>query len=197
MNEKQKHPLEITLRKLLTNGMLAKGEEAFHILVDIDQDPHQQRVTLWHEVIHLLWMAGGRENSKQHEEVVEKLAERWAIICPEITQLCLGEDIPAVPMIEEPPARIYRRSYTSEAYKTVVRELGLEGGATPTIKLKLYEDKHKGEAWLIGEDDVSRDLMWHLGFPAVEPEKRNRFDTLVAAHGWNLVMVEDEEGVEA
>lgn len=50
------------------------------ILIDSEQPHGQKLVTLWHEVVHLMQMAGG---FSQDEDDVEAAAKRLAAACPE------------------------------------------------------------------------------------------------------------------
>lgn len=83
-----KRPLQIIYRPLLTQGMFCVGKtplDGYMILIDSGQSREQMAVSLWHEIIHLLDNAAGRENN---EEAVEKLAAKWAKKCPEILEIC-------------------------------------------------------------------------------------------------------------
>lgn len=75
-------PLQVIRRPLLVKGMLgtAPGRSAV-ILVGEGQSRPEEAVTLWHELIHLLKMAGGDD---QDEEMIEQAAKHLATLYPEI-----------------------------------------------------------------------------------------------------------------
>lgn len=75
-------PLEVIERPLLVAGQLrihAASGRPF-ILIDAEQPHDQKLLTLWHEVVHLLRMAG---NYSQDEAQVEEAAHRLAAACPD------------------------------------------------------------------------------------------------------------------
>jgi hypothetical protein len=67
---------------LLISGQLRQRATAGNpvILLDSEQPHGEKLVTLWHEIIHLLRMAGGYS---QDEEDVEAWAKRLAATCPD------------------------------------------------------------------------------------------------------------------
>ena len=75
-------PLQVIKRPLLTRGCLgsAPGRSAV-ILISDDMEWQEEAVTLWHEVIHLLKMAG---NDDHDEEMIEMTAQHLATLYPEI-----------------------------------------------------------------------------------------------------------------
>ncbi len=90
--------LTVVRRPLLVSGMLASSPRGVAILVDDGQDAEQQGLAIWHEVVHLLMHAGGRE---QHDEAeVEHIAERLYKACPQVLELC---GFPKNPLTHEPP----------------------------------------------------------------------------------------------
>ena len=67
-------PFTIRLRPLLVSGSL--GSDNFnnlHIYVDSEQPRNQQRVALWHEVVHLLMSGAGFDEPHDEQDV-----EAWA-----------------------------------------------------------------------------------------------------------------------
>ncbi len=77
-------PLRVEARPMLVAGQLAHDQEAGQAVIRVDNhhtDGSDWPVTLWHEVIHLLRMAG---DFSQDEDDVERYAKILAITCPEI-----------------------------------------------------------------------------------------------------------------
>lgn len=75
-------PLEIICRPLLVAGQLRFRKTGTPvILVDDEQDDRQKAITVWHEILHLLRMAG---NHSQDENEVERDAVKLAEVFPEI-----------------------------------------------------------------------------------------------------------------
>lgn len=74
--------LEVIERPLLISGQLRQREATGNpvILIESEQPHGEKLVTLWHEVVHLLRMAGG---FSQDENDVEEWAKRLAAVCPE------------------------------------------------------------------------------------------------------------------
>jgi hypothetical protein len=74
--------LEVIERPLLVSGQLRqrKINRTPVILIDSEQSHGEKLVTLWHEIVHLLRMAG---NFNQDETDVEEWAERLAAVCPD------------------------------------------------------------------------------------------------------------------
>lgn len=73
--------LKVIERPMLTNGGLSSAPNGIPVILIAADQPHQQKlVTLWHEVVHLMRMAGGYT---QDEASVEDAAQRLATACPE------------------------------------------------------------------------------------------------------------------
>jgi hypothetical protein len=74
--------LEVIERPLLVSGQLRQRAETGVpvILIDSEQSHPEKLVSLWHEVVHLLRMAGG---FSQDELEVEDAAKRLADACPD------------------------------------------------------------------------------------------------------------------
>jgi hypothetical protein len=73
--------LMVIERPLLTNGGLSSAPNGVPvILIASDQAHREKLVTLWHEIVHLMRMAGGYS---QDEASVEAAAQRLAAACPE------------------------------------------------------------------------------------------------------------------
>ncbi len=75
-------PLEVNIRKLLVSGMLCTTDDGRPvILISDDQSDEEKAISIWHEVVHLLRMAG---EGNQCEEEVEAAALKLAEVCPEV-----------------------------------------------------------------------------------------------------------------
>jgi hypothetical protein len=74
--------LEVIERPLLISGQLRQRAAGGNLVIMIDSEqPHSEKLlTLWHEVVHLLRMAGGYS---QDEEEVEEWAKRLSTVCPD------------------------------------------------------------------------------------------------------------------
>lgn len=79
-------PLRIHVRPLLVEGCIAYTPAVVEILLDSEQTPTEAAHTLWHELVHLLLILGGRTD--HDEEQVDKIAARLAQACPEVLTLC-------------------------------------------------------------------------------------------------------------
>ena len=55
------------------------------ILIDSEQPAAAQTTALFHEVLHLLSVAGG---GSQDETAIDAMAERLALACPEVLEFC-------------------------------------------------------------------------------------------------------------
>ncbi len=73
--------LKVIERPLLTNGGLYSPPNGVPVILIASDQPHKEKlVTLWHEIVHLMRMAGGYT---QDEASVEDAAHRLATACPE------------------------------------------------------------------------------------------------------------------
>lgn len=79
-------PLRIEVRPLLTSGGCGSGPATIFIYLADDQNAAEAAKTLWHEIVHVLMMAGG--HTVQDEETVERTAQKLAEVCPEVLSLC-------------------------------------------------------------------------------------------------------------
>jgi hypothetical protein len=68
--------IKLTFRPLLVSGMLADTTDGPVILIDSEQPEAEQRVALWHELMHLVGL--------EDEDLVEDLARRLDAACPEL-----------------------------------------------------------------------------------------------------------------
>jgi hypothetical protein len=66
----------IKVRPMLVSGMLATDERGPIILINSEEDPKQQVITLWHETLHLLGL--------KDESLVEECAVALAEACPDV-----------------------------------------------------------------------------------------------------------------
>lgn len=77
--------LRIVFRPLLVSGTLGDTHTGQVMIIDSEQPAAEQAVAIWHETIHLLLRAAGRQ---QHDEArIEAMAQRLAAACPEIVAL--------------------------------------------------------------------------------------------------------------
>jgi len=65
-------PLRIQYRPLLVSGQLRIYENAFVLLIDNEQSPAEQRIAVWHELIHMLRYVEGKDHD---EEKIDTLAK--------------------------------------------------------------------------------------------------------------------------
>lgn len=86
-------PFRIQLRPLLTKGMFAKDDQGFVILISSEQDRHEQVTTLWHEVLHMVLLAAGKQ-APHDEEWIERAAVQLARACPDIDLPPVAKDVP-------------------------------------------------------------------------------------------------------
>jgi hypothetical protein len=85
-------PLEFRRRPMLISGQIRKGEDSFLVLVNSEDSKHEQTITLWHEIVHLIKHAGGQPPQSQDEDEVEAAARKLAECCPEILQWAFYEE---------------------------------------------------------------------------------------------------------
>lgn len=81
------YPLRIEVRPLLVPGMMGGGPRSIFIFLCKGLAREEAILTLWHEIVHVLLMAGGQP--QPHDEAgVERLAAKLAAACPEVLALC-------------------------------------------------------------------------------------------------------------
>lgn len=75
-------------RPMRISGMLAKGTEDLEgrhiVLVNSEDTEEEQAITLWHEIVHLIQLAGGLPEELHDEKEIEAAAGKIAKVCPEI-----------------------------------------------------------------------------------------------------------------
>lgn len=94
-------PLRFEVRPLLVPGMIARGPHSIAILLADNLTRDEAAVTIWHEVVHMLKMAGG--DTDHDEAKVEAAAKKLAACCPEVVTFCgLDSKVVAASGIEPP-----------------------------------------------------------------------------------------------
>lgn len=90
-------PIRLQVRPMLVSGMLATDDKGPIILINSEEEPpHEQVITLWHEVLHLLGMTD--------EFLCDEYAMRLADAAPDILRrLAHNINVPD-PLPVEPPA---------------------------------------------------------------------------------------------
>jgi hypothetical protein len=79
-------PLRIEFRPLLVQGVMGNGPNTIFIFLADNLNKQAATHTLWHELVHVLFMAAGK---KTHDEVeIEEIAMRLAQVCPDILDRC-------------------------------------------------------------------------------------------------------------
>jgi hypothetical protein len=77
-------------RPMLISGMLAKGTDDLEgrhlVLVNSEDSEEEQTITLWHEIVHLIRLAGGLPEELHDEKEIEAAARKIAEACPEILE---------------------------------------------------------------------------------------------------------------
>jgi len=85
--------LSFERRPLLVDGSFGfKKDGSAFILVNSEDSRNEQTITLWHEMVHLIMMAGGLSPSNHDEEAIEKTARKLADCCPEIHKWAFPEN---------------------------------------------------------------------------------------------------------
>lgn len=87
----KKFPLRVEVRPLLSCGGCGFGDGSIFIMLADDLQRQDARVTAWHEVIHILKMAGGQMDG-HNESQVDDMAVKLADACPEILEMLGVED---------------------------------------------------------------------------------------------------------
>lgn len=67
--------------------MWSDEQNKWYLRLNSELNEDELATTLWHETIHILMLASGIE-LPHDEEFVEELAQKLAICCPEILEVC-------------------------------------------------------------------------------------------------------------
>ena len=78
-------PLRIQYRALLVSGQLKIYANAFVVLIDNEQPEPEQRIALWHELIHMVRLVEGKDHDEAKIDMLAGIiaaAEEQIYGCP-------------------------------------------------------------------------------------------------------------------